>query len=298
MRTSELLIPVQSSRTSGAADITEWSRGRLLGVLGGAAAVALVVVVGLGYAIHMVVARVGGGDAPTRGAATGVATGAASRPDLAQGAVRRDQISAQPMLAVPHSAAQPADASARKAGSIEVPAGTGLSGPALVATGYPSTPEGAIGQLAQIDVAVLSSMSPSTAREVYSAWALPGGVAAEDWWTATTVDGFLTSSGLGESLGPDVVVTVEPSAALVKGTDGPDWAVICVLMKVSAAYRSEARAAWGHCERMQWVGGRWMIAPGRPPAATPATWPGSALAVKAGWKTWRTDTSANPGGEH
>jgi hypothetical protein len=112
------------------------------------------------------------------------------------------------------------------------------------------------------------------------------------------VDSFLNSSGMGEALGPDAAVTVEPTAALVKGTDGPDWAVVCVLMKVSATYRSQAQAGWGHCERMQWVGGRWMVAPGRPPAAAPATWPGSGLAVKAGWRTWKTSTSTNPGGEH
>ena len=47
-------------------------------------------------------------------------------------------------------------------------------------TGFPHTPEGAIGQLAQIDLAVLQSMSLSTAEEVYNAWALPGGVRAED----------------------------------------------------------------------------------------------------------------------
>jgi len=294
MRTPALLSRGQSSSTSGASDVNEWSRGRLLGVLSGAAVVALVLVVGLGYAIYTVVTRVGASDANTRG----VATGGASRPLHAQGTARRDEIATGPMLAVPDNAAQPADASSTKARTIEVPAGTGLRGPALVATGYPSTPEGAIGQLAQIDVAVLSSMSPRTAREVYSAWALPGGVAAEDWWTATTVGTFLTSSGLGEAPGPDVVVTVEPAAALVKGTDGPDWATVCVLMKVSATYRSEARAGWGHCERMQWVGGRWMVAPGRPPAAAPATWPGSGLAVKAGWRTWRTVISSNLGGGH
>ena len=269
--------------------MNEWSRGRLLGVLSGAAVVAVVLLVGLGYAIYLVVARTGASDArPRRRHRRHQPT------ELAQGTARRDEIAAQPMLPVPDNAPQPDDASSSKTGTIEVPAGTGLTGPALVITGFPHTPEGAIGQLAQIDTAVLSSMSPQTAREVYSAWALPGGVAAEDWWTATTVDSFLTSSGMGDALAPDAAVTVEPAAALVKGTDGPDWTTVCVLMKVSATYRSEAQTGWGHCERMQWVGGRWMIAPGQPPAPAPATWPGSGLAVKAGWRTWKTTTPPTP----
>ena len=290
MRTPAPLSRDRSLNTSDPAEITEWSRSRLLAVLTGAAAVALVLVVGLGYAIYLVLANVGAKDATTRR----VATGETSRPGPAHGTARRDEIAAQPMLSVPAAAAQPTDAASAKAETIEIPAGRGLTGPALVATGYPHTPEGALGQLAQIDIAVLSSMSPLTAREVYSAWALPGGVAAADWWTATTVHGFLDSSGMGEALDSGAAVTVEPAAALVKGTDGPDWASVCVLMKVSAIYRSQAQAGWGHCERMQWVGGRWMVAPGRPPAAAPATWPGSGLAVKAGWRTWKTNNSTNP----
>ena len=272
--------------------MNEWSRGRLLGVLSGSALVVLLLAVGLGYALYLLADPVGTSDPTSRG----VSTGSANRPDQDQVVARRDEIAARPMLSVPDSASQPADPSSARAGSIEVPVGQGITGPALVGTGFPHTPEGAIGQLAQIDVAVLSSMSPQTAREVYSAWALPGGVAAEDWWTATTVDTFMTSSGMGDALGPGVVVTVEPAAALVKGTDGPDWAVVCVLMKVSATYRSQAQASWGHCERMQWVGGRWMIAPGRPPAPAPATWPGSRLAIKAGWKTWKPSTSTDLAG--
>ncbi|GAB3668803.1 hypothetical protein GCM10027596_40130 [Nocardioides korecus] len=271
----------------------EWSRSRLLGVLSGAAVTALVLTISFGYAIYLGMARVGADDASPHDAPRAVTTSGATRTSPAHGTARRDEIAARPMLSVPDSAAQPTDASSTKGDAIEVPAGTGMTGPALVATGFPHTPEGAIGQLAQIDIAVLSSMSSQTAREVYSAWALPGGVAARDWWTATTVNSFLTSSGLGNAVGLDVVVTVEPAASLAKGTDGPDWAVVCVLMKVSATYRSEAQAGWGDCERMQWVGGRWMVAPGRPPAAAPATWPGSRLAVKAGWKTWQTDTSTN-----
>jgi hypothetical protein len=39
---------------------------------------------------------------------------------------------------------------------------------------------------------------------------------------------------------------------------------------------------------MQWHAGRWMVAPGTPPARAPSTWPGSDLSIKAGWRTWAT----------
>ncbi|NHA01215.1 hypothetical protein G5V59_18825 [Nocardioides sp. W3-2-3] len=80
----------------------------------------------------------------------------------------------------------------------------------------------------------------------------------------------------------------------MKGTDGPDWTTVCVLMKVTASYKQEAQIAFAHCERMQWVGGRWMVAPGAPPAPAPATWPGTQLAHEAGWRTWSTDATTDP----
>ena len=137
-------------------------------------------------------------------------------------------------------------------------------------------------------------MSLQTAHEVYNAWALPGGVSAEDWWITASVRAFLSSTDMGEVKDPSASVTLEPAAALVKGTDGPDWATVCVLMKVTATYKQEAQIAFAHCERMQWVGGRWMVAPGAPPAPAPATWPGTALALEAGWRTWSTDNTTDP----
>jgi hypothetical protein len=98
---------------------------------------------------------------------------------------------------------------------------------------------------------------------------------------------------MGEAKDPGSQVTVEPAAALVKGTDGPDWVTACVLFRVTASYRRGGRVAFGHCERMQWVGGRWMIAPGQPPAPAPSTWPGTELANEAGWRTWVTAHSSD-----
>ena len=145
------------------------------------------------------------------------------------------------MLTVPENAGSRPSAPRQRAPAIEIPAGTGVTGPGFVMTGFPHTPEGAIGQLAQIDIAVLQSMSLQTAHEVYNTWALPGGVSAEDWWITASVRAFLSSTGMGEVKDPSASVTLEPAAALVKGTDGPDWAAVCVLMKVSAPTSPKAQ---------------------------------------------------------
>lgn len=272
---------------------SEWSQRRLLGILAAAVAVGVLLLGGLAYAVYLAIAGIG----DETSANTGVATGETVRSTVARGAAHRDEIAAEPMLTVPESAAFPQAGSgttSANAPEVNVPAGTGVNGPAFVMTGFPHTPEGAVGQLAQIDLAVLQSMSLSTAEEVYNAWALPGGVRAEDWWITASVRAFLSSTGMGEVKDPSASVSLEPAAALVKGTDGPDWATVCVLMKVSATYKSEGQIAFAHCERMQWVGGRWMVAPGAPPAPAPATWPGTQLGHEAGWRTWSTDHTAEP----
>lgn len=271
-----------TTKTDG---VTEWGRGRLLGILATGAVVAALLLGGVVYAVYLAVAGIGGDDA-----AAEVATGSTSEPGKAQGEAHRDEIAAAPMLKVPDNAMYPADTASETAPGIDIPAGT-TNGPAFVMTGFPRTPEGAIGQLAQIDVAALQAMSLRTSQEIYLNWALPGGVGPQRWWITASVSSFLTASDMGEEKDPGSQVTVEPAAALVKGTDGPDWVTACVLLKVSASYRQHGAVAFGHCERMQWVGGRWMIAPGKPPAPAPSTWPGTELALEAGWRTWNT---ANP----
>lgn len=278
----------KAAQESGGA--TEWGRRRLLGILVAAVVVAALLLGGLAYAVYLAVAGIG----EEASANADVATGETDRSTVAQGAAHRDEIADEPMLSVPESAAFPAETTSTAAPDIKIPTGTGVNGPAFVTTGFPHTPEGAIGQLAQIDLAVLQSMSLTTAAEVYNAWALPGGVRAEEWWITASVRAFLSSTGMGEVKDPSSSVSLEPAAALVKGTDGPDWTTVCVLMKVTASYKQEGQIAFAHCERMQWVGGRWMVAPGAPPAPAPATWPGTQLAHEAGWRTWSTDDTTDP----
>jgi len=260
-----------------------WSRRRLLAILTTAIATTVLLVVGL---LHAAVLAIGGTGKDDQ-SATGTWVSEPTRSQNPRGIVYRDEIAATPMLEVDEEAMFPADPSGELPRGIEIPTGHS-PGPEQIQSGFPRTPEGAIGQLAQIDIAVLQAMDTSKARKVYVSWALPGGIGADRWYLTQGVAAFLTAASMGEALEADSWVEVEPAAALVKGTDGADWTTACVLLKVTATYRQEAQIAVGHCERMQWVGGRWMIAPGRPPAPAPSTWPGTDEANRAGWRPWST----------
>ncbi len=278
-----------------------WSRRRLIAILVAAGLAAAMLATAFCFGVYRAVTPAPGRTHDRSLAST--VDGQFLESMDATGPERRDAVAAAPMLVVPPSAAHP-PAAANGFGvsgpgtaggrSIEIPVGDAVPGPALVMSGFPPTPQGAIGQLAQIDVAVLQSMNLATAREVHAAWALPGGAGPEEWWITASVRAFLDAASMAAAKDPAVWVQVEPVAALVKGTDGPDWSTVCVLLRVSAAYRSNGEVALGHCERMQWVGGRWMIAPGAPPAPAPSTWPGTPLAVQAGWARWtRLDTPSS-----
>jgi len=270
-----------------------WSRRRLLIVLFGAATAAVVLLGSLGYSLVLALDASDDEDAPDE---TGVSVPMHS--DVAVGQQQRAEIAAAPMAEVPPEAMNPTDEKPAEAEleTISVPSGV-VPGPAAVLTGFPRTPEGAVGQLAAIESTVLQSMSLATAGEVYQAWALPGGAGPQAWPLTTSVRAFLGGAGMSEQKDEAANVTIEPSAAMVKGTDGPDWTLACALVTVTASLEKEVQIGYGYCERMQWVGGRWMIAPGTPPAAAPSAWPGSPAAVGAGWSTWVNGTgSGDPAG--
>ncbi|WP_101600631.1 hypothetical protein [Brevibacterium sp. Mu109] len=253
---------------------------------------AVLLVVGLVRATYLAVTGVGD-DTPAEDLTFTVVTDPATG-DVVRGAAYRDEVAAAPMLTVNDQAMFPAQVAREEPAGFEIPIGE-APGPAQIQSGFPHTPEGAVGQLAQIDLAVLQAMSLPTAHEVYQSWALPGGIGADRWWITQSVAAFLSSTSMGEVMDAGTWVEAEPAAALIKGVDGPDWVVACVLFKVTATYRQEAQIAFGHCERMQWVGGRWMIAPGLPPAPAPSTWPGTDLANQAGWRPWISTHPAKSG---
>lgn len=295
--TRHLIAPQANVSLAGPDVGGGWSRRRLVAVLAAAIGVALLLVTGFVYAVHFALT-------PSREAATPPSRAArVSQPGgilPASGLPsdeRRDRIAAAPMPAVAPVDAELAPPATELADPITIPTAT-TAGPATVPSGFPHTPQGAVGQLAAIESTVLQAMSIPVAHAVYSEWALPGGVGAAKWSMTGHVASFLGAAGMGAEKDPGTVVMTTPAGALVKGTDGPDWVLACVLLEVRAVIESEARIGYGHCERMQWqadpgepgrtgaAGGRWMIAPGAPPALAPSTWPGTEKAIAVGWKAW------------
>ena len=257
-----------------------WDRRRLLLTLAGVSSAAVLLVAGLVYAVVWGIGSASAGD-------TRPSTGPV-RVDGDTAEQRRDAIAATPMTAVAASAARSGTPAPLAGPTITVPSATTV-GPADVPTGFPPTPQGALGQLAAIDTTVLTSMSIAHTGAVHQAWALPGAPGVEQWAMTSNVQAFLAASG-SPTLDDISVVTATPVAGQVKGTDGEHWTVACVLLDVRATITASARIGYGHCERMQWhddeQGGRWMIATGAQPARAPSTWPGSQAAVDSGWATW------------
>lgn len=201
----------------------------------------------------------------------------------AEGPSVRDSIAAAPMPQLPASAASTPSIALMPPPAGVLPAAS-RPGPAGVRTGFPQTPQGAVAQLAAIETRVLGAMSLPLAVQVYQDWAMPGGVGPAGWSQTRAVERFLSGARQESTVVDDgVLVSVFPAGYQVKGVDGPDWVLACVLLDVRASIVADARIGYGTCERMQWQQGRWLIAPGAAPALAPSAWPGSQVALDAGW---------------
>jgi hypothetical protein len=277
------MVRVHAQRSRRDADPNPaWSREKLLVLVVGVAVSAVVVLLGLGLAIAQAI-RPAPAATPSH-ASTAQPAGTASTSSSVES--RRDVVAASPLPTLGSDAEQSLPAST-EAPAIHVPRPTVLHGAGGVASGFPHTPVGAVGQLAEIDQAALTGMRPQTARDVYTAWALPDGVGADRWVITTNVSSFVsTLSRSGSGTAADVSVT--PAGGRVKATDGPDWVIVCVLLDVRVRVQVDAQLGYGHCERMQWADDRWQLAPGVPPAPPRLVAPGSEAAVKDGWLTWST----------
>ncbi|MGC3995467.1 MAG: hypothetical protein QM779_15350 [Propionicimonas sp.] len=264
------------THTSPSEPAQPWSRARLQGALIGAVAIAVVLVAGVAILIASSLRPtliVDGGAPP--GGGLGAPPSAHSRDDIA----------AAPMPSLDPGAATRPDPALSPAPAIHLPNAVEGRGPAGVPV-YGHSPDGAVAQLAAIDVAVLEAMDVAYTAETYQAWVTAGGPALEEWDLAVNVAGFLRGARQGSVKDAATIVTVAPAGGMVKGSDGPDWVVACVLLDVRATIAADYRMGWGHCARMQWTDGRWQIARGTPPATAPSAWPGSKAAVAAGWLTW------------
>ena len=247
-----------------------------LTLLAGVTSVALVLLSGLGFAVYFAVVH----DPTTR-------TRDQVVDSLSAGGVSvRDEIAAAPMLAVSRSDATGGTPALGQLPTIDIPL-VGQIGAEGIPTGYPKTPEGAVGQLGEILVSVLGSMDLAHAQRVQQSWFEDPTGSAGSWPVLGLIQSFLSAGRMPAGLEPGASLTVIPSAGQVKGSDGDGWHVVCVLVEITYRFRDQARPAYGHCERMTWIDGRWVIAEGEHPVPGPSTWPGTELALKAGWLSWR-----------
>lgn len=262
-----------------------WSRRRVATALAAACVTALLLIAGLGYALWGIVTD---GRSPVAVRSDAVEAG------ITGGSSVRDRIAATPLTARPPVGGPPVSRGLDGA-ALAVPSPTRL-GPAGVPTGYPRTPAGAVGQLAAIDVTVLTAMTAETVSRVHARWALAGAPASTDWVMSVNVEDFLAATATSSAAGRPAVVTVTPLAGQVRGVDGPDWTLACVLLRVEATLVTTAAVTDGHCERMAWSDGRWQIAAGAQPPRVPSVVPGTRAAAQAGWRDWATTDAGGSDG--
>jgi hypothetical protein len=262
----------------------EWGRRRLLAMLVGVVAFAALLVAGLVLVVGQLVTS-----------STAVRSERAPRSDYpiradgTRGAEYRDFVAAEPMLVSDRQDMQPGEPALRQLDPLVAGSPTGI-GPASVPSGFEHTREGAVAQLAAISISALEPMSIREAWSVHAAWAAPG-ASFERWELTQSIQAFHAEAGTTDGDGA-VALTASPVGAQIKGTDGPDWVLACVQLDITVTVVEQTRFGFGHCDRMQWDGSRWIVGAGSPPAQAPSTWPGSQRSVDAGWRPWvETDVS-------
>ena len=94
----------------------------------------------------------------------------------------------------------------------------------------------------------------------------------------------LTGRGLSGAGSTDLGIELSPAMGLVKGSVGPDYAVVCIDAVLTVTYQRTVRIAVADCQRMTWSLDRWLLAVGTPPAPAPAVWPGTAKSFAVGYR--------------
>jgi hypothetical protein len=260
----------------------------MLVLLGGAAVLALLMVVGLGmfvfYAIHP--ARSSTASTATASSGSG-GNGTATTSAAVDIGEARDQLASKPMPSVPESASHPSPVSVTDPGPVILLPPARRTGPAAVATGFSHTPEGALAQMAAIDQTALQSGSLPGARAVITAWAMPGGPTASSWSAVQAMAEFLSAAGLSGGGSSQLALVATPLMGQIKGSLGPDFVIACVDFEIDVTLEQTTRGAAADCQRMVWSRGRWMIGPGPEPATPPSVWPDTDTAISVGYRDLR-----------
>jgi hypothetical protein len=294
----------QRHRAGGGKDkpAPEWPRQKMLALLIGAGITALALVVGLVlavvYAVHPVRHQADTKHTATSGRSGGGGVVAGSGGSRAAADHPRDVLANKAMPTVSDDASHPGAVSAAVAATtIVVPAAT-AQGPAQVPTGFPHTPQGALGQLAAIDQVALESGSLAGARSVIANWAMPGGPTASTWSLIQALITLFDETGVSSGGSGQLALVLTPVMGEIKGTVGPDFVVPCVDFELDITLKQTARGADADCQRMVWnpaptaaggAGGRWMIGPGSEPADPPSVWPDTDTAIAVGYQDLHTE---------
>ncbi|WP_369832179.1 hypothetical protein [Blastococcus sp. TF02-8] len=216
----------------------------------------------------------------------GSADAARQRDGLFTDTSSRDALAATPMPTAHPDDALPGPVSRLAAAVLELPRAT-AGGPADVPTGFPRTAEGALAQLAAIDVTAMQTGSMDGVRRVITEWAAPGGPTPQTWSGVAGMASLLSAAGLPGAGSPQLAIVVRPVMGLIKGTVGPEFAVVCVNLEFTVTVEQTSRIAIADCQRMAWAGDRWVIGAGLEPAPAPSVWPGTDAAIAAGWRDLR-----------
>lgn len=202
-------------------------------------------------------------------------------------AAEENALAAQPMVQLPAQAAQPQAMTTMTGGpDIDLP------DPAItigrwIPGGFPGTPEGALGQLKSLNETALTAVDPQVYARAYRESSLPGAPDPGSTGLYSLLTSLRSRAGLpatGSVAG--MSATYEINYGQVKGTaDDGKYVVVCVLGQFSVTVQGQVVAAGvGDCQAMRWTGADWRIAPGALAAPATSAWPGSADAVKAGYR--------------
>ncbi|OLR92582.1 hypothetical protein [Actinokineospora bangkokensis] len=196
-------------------------------------------------------------------------------------------LAARPMPLLPPAAAQPQPLAPTGGGAaLRVPAPAGDTG-AWIPSGFPATPEGALGQLRALDEAAVSGADPEVFARGYRENAEPGAPDPAATGLAAVLRSLRSRASLpGTGPVPGLVARFQVTHGLIKGTGSAGrFVVVCVLGQLSVGVGGRVVSAGvGDCQAMRWSGTRWRVASGPLAAPAPSAWPGSADAVRAGYR--------------
>lgn len=203
------------------------------------------------------------------------------------GAAEENALAAQPMVQLPAQAAQPQAMTTATAGpAIAVPKPTITTG-RWIPGGFPDTAEGALGQLKVLDETAMTAADPQVYARSYRELAEPGAPDPGSTGLASLLTSLRSRAQLpATGLITGLSATYQVTHGQIKGvTSGGRYAVVCVLGQFSVGVNGQVVSAGvGDCQAMRWTGSEWRIASGAMAAPAPSAWPGSADAVKAGYR--------------